>query len=254
MDYTTEILTIEDFNNLLKFKKNEELIRSASNTSVSFNRWEAIEVRSDPDLKKIELDDNTAVYIDFNANNYCATCINFEDGSKLYCGNIFNLESNILFFKNDNGNITDHNIFNDKNANGKCDYKIFISKNIICTLAENNTVIKFKYEKNAISISWAVNYSARNINMNAYIFPLGLSIIKQDGVFYSINDENYDLENKSYNSLTKNTTDDTEFYSNNSFKIKDLCNEKTINGETFKPIDKFEKFKILKLVPTIYNK
>lgn len=63
-------------------------------------------------------------------------------------------------------------------------------------------------------------------------------VIKQNGKLYSILKENYNIETGMYNEIT---TYDIE----NQATISDLINEITIGNETFRPIDKFEKFSVV---------
>ena len=63
-------------------------------------------------------------------------------------------------------------------------------------------------------------------------------VLKQNGKVYSILKENYNIETGMYNEIT---TYDIE----NQANIFNLINEITIGNETFRPIDKFEKFSIV---------
>ena len=63
-------------------------------------------------------------------------------------------------------------------------------------------------------------------------------VLKQNGKVYSILKENYNIETGMYNEIT---TYDIE----NQASISNLINEITIGNETFRPIDKFEKFSIV---------
>lgn len=64
---------------------------------------------------------------------------------------------------------------------------------------------------------------------------------QEDGTYYSIHESNYNSETKRYNEVQL-----TEFASDNiSFDIKDLMTSVTIGEETFRPIDKFSKVKIV---------
>ena len=72
-------------------------------------------------------------------------------------------------------------------------------------------------------------------------------LIKKDNDLYSINDSYYDINSKEYIKIPQNTTDKKEIFINNNVILSKLCEEKNINDETFKPIDKLLPFKISKL-------
>lgn len=70
-----------------------------------------------------------------------------------------------------------------------------------------------------------------------------------EGVILQSNKNYYSIDEKYYNSSTKNYNAISDLsasnFSNYEFNISDLFNEITINEETFKPIDKFESFSII---------
>lgn len=68
-------------------------------------------------------------------------------------------------------------------------------------------------------------------------------LIYQDGRYYSIDDKHYNTTQGMYEPLYG--VINLEILSDKSFDVKELFQEKTINGETFRPIDKFKNFKII---------
>ena len=70
-----------------------------------------------------------------------------------------------------------------------------------------------------------------------------------EGVILQSNKNYYSIDEKYYNSSTKNYNAISDLsasnFSNYEFNVFDLFNEITINEETFKPIDKFESFSII---------
>ena len=70
-----------------------------------------------------------------------------------------------------------------------------------------------------------------------------------EGVILQSNKNYYSIDEKYYNSSTKNYNAISDLsasnFSNYEFNIYDLFDEITINEETFKPIDKFESFSII---------
>ena len=70
-----------------------------------------------------------------------------------------------------------------------------------------------------------------------------------EGVILQSNKDYYSIDEKYYNSSTKNYNAISDLsasnFSNYEFDISDLFDEITINEETFKPIDKFESFSII---------
>ena len=70
-----------------------------------------------------------------------------------------------------------------------------------------------------------------------------------EGVILQSNKNYYSIDEKYYNSSTKNYNAISDLsasnFSNYEFNISDLFDEITINEETFKPIDKFESFSII---------
>lgn len=67
-------------------------------------------------------------------------------------------------------------------------------------------------------------------------------IIQSNKNYYSIDEKYYDSSTKNYNAISDLSASN---FSNYEFNISDLFDEITINEETFKPIDKFESFSII---------
>ena len=67
-------------------------------------------------------------------------------------------------------------------------------------------------------------------------------ILQSNKNYYSIDEKYYDSSTKNYNAISDLSASN---FSNYEFNISDLFDEITINEETFKPIDKFESFSII---------
>lgn len=82
-----------------------------------------------------------------------------------------------------------------------------------------------------------------------YFNVLSKCIIKMNNKYYSFKKENYNNNNQMYNEivLTNNVWD--EYGSS----ISDFTKEITIDGEMFKPIDKFDQFQLISETQTTYN-
>lgn len=74
------------------------------------------------------------------------------------------------------------------------------------------------------------------------------TLIFKDNEYFNISDSNYDILKKTYKPLvvSENLVD---LFENNYVLLNELSINKTINQETFKPMDKLVPFKILKLKP-----
>lgn len=72
-------------------------------------------------------------------------------------------------------------------------------------------------------------------------------LLKKDNLFYGFRQENYNTTTKQYNpiSLESNYIPTTEDFSTLGNDLIELTQDVTINGETFKPLDKFDNFKII---------
>lgn len=71
-------------------------------------------------------------------------------------------------------------------------------------------------------------------------------LINKDNELYSIDNSQYDTVSKKYQPLIK-TTNIRDIYENNDIAFDELVYEKTIEDETFRPIDKLLPFRINKL-------
>ena len=67
-------------------------------------------------------------------------------------------------------------------------------------------------------------------------------ILQSNKNYYSIDEKYYNSSTKNYNAISDLSASN---FSNYEFNIYDLFDEITINEETFKPIDKFESFSII---------
>lgn len=67
-------------------------------------------------------------------------------------------------------------------------------------------------------------------------------ILQSNKNYYSIDEKYYNSSTKNYNAISDLSASN---FSNYEFNISDLFDEITINEETFKPIDKFESFSII---------
>lgn len=67
-------------------------------------------------------------------------------------------------------------------------------------------------------------------------------ILQSNKNYYSIDEKYYNSSTKNYNAISDLSASN---FSNYEFDISDLFDEITINEETFKPIDKFESFSII---------
>lgn len=73
-------------------------------------------------------------------------------------------------------------------------------------------------------------------------------LIYENGRYYNIKNENYDMLEKKYSNIPFSNDLVTILEENYFFALSELSEEKNISGETFKPLDKFSNFKIKKLV------
>ena len=67
-------------------------------------------------------------------------------------------------------------------------------------------------------------------------------ILQSNKNYYSIDEKYYNSSTKNYNAISDLSASN---FSNYEFNVSDLFDEITINEETFKPIDKFESFSII---------
>ena len=76
-------------------------------------------------------------------------------------------------------------------------------------------------------------------------------LLKSNNKYYSILDDNYDTASKMYNEII--ITDIDKDFKTYGFVPNDLLKDVTINGETFKPIDKFSNFSIISEKEKVYT-
>lgn len=89
----------------------------------------------------------------------------------------------------------------------------------------------------------------KNIGLYTGLYPWEerYYLIRKGVNYYNINNDNYDLLTKGYNNLTINGPL-YDLFKNNGFLLQSLFDEVTIEDETFKPIEKFNNFNIVKLI------
>lgn len=110
-------------------------------------------------------------------------------------------------------------------------------KNAILTADFNYSIYTPNDEINRLKIK-GTNYCIVNI----YDYEDCKFAIKSREKYYNdISINNYNYDNNTYNNTSK-------LELNNDLDITDLCKDIIINGETFKPISKFGKFRIIKEV------
>lgn len=125
---------------------------------------------------------------------------------------------------------------------------------------------KYKINYGNCNNEWKLMF--KNIQPSIYIFNSGLNYNSNDSVFsewfiefvdidfnlifndgyFTISKEQYDITGKKFIEIfTKENQSIDKLFINNSVKLSDICRDITINDETFKPIDKFQDFKIRKI-------
>lgn len=74
-------------------------------------------------------------------------------------------------------------------------------------------------------------------------------LINSSNLMYNVKDTNYDTKNKKYLPISHNSDIETtnQFFNKNRLEFSELFEDKIINEEEFKPINKFNNFTILRL-------
>lgn len=105
--------------------------------------------------------------------------------------------------------------------------------------------VEFPFDKYVTCKYIKIGCDGTYVNIGAFnVFYMDVSfLLKMNDDIYSIRSEYYNIENKKYNLLDKNEI--ATNYSQYCFDLNDLLKEITINGETFRPIDKFDNFSLL---------
>lgn len=117
----------------------------------------------------------------------------------------------------------------------------------------NTTMIYFdKDTKPVASLDSDYKITDESINLKEQGVYFGVrkwgfvdTLIKMNGNYYNIELENYNVDTQTYNPISNTEITATEF-SDYSFNVLDeLFVDVTVNGETFKPIDKFDNFNFI---------
>lgn len=134
-----------------------------------------------------------------------------------------------------------------------------------CMIDTKTHKLLFYFEENSFLKEYDLPYDIKKINrvtINTFDSDMGScdytplifidkspQLMKSDNLFYNLHDDTYDIDRKVFSNIVR-TEGQTyrDFFFNNKFIINDLFKEKNINGETFRPIDKFNNFKITKLI------
>lgn len=110
----------------------------------------------------------------------------------------------------------------------------------------NNILEEIKFDNKLIGKKFMIIPEKQNKSVAVVEFELWGNFV---GVILQSNKNYYSIDEKYYNSSTKNYNTISDLsasnFSNYEFNIYDLFDEITINEETFKPIDKFESFSII---------
>lgn len=140
------------------------------------------------------------------------------------------------------------------------DYSSFYSYCNIYDYDNNSLNDKYKVYNNDLRNQWKLmfkqvppgryrfrsdlSYDNRNSLISELFFESSYKpvLISMNGKYYSIKESNYNSETKLFNAVD-NIDDD--YFNNNCFYESDMFKELVINGETFKPIDKFDNFKFI---------
>lgn len=136
-------------------------------------------------------------------------------------------------------------------------WDIYVSNdNVDYTLVKSNELVGYKNTENSIMAECKylklAYVGSNNGNSDPYIDEVLFDyedvcfLIKQNENLFSINSNTYDTNSKSYTNIPCIDGDKKGMYVNNTFELNNMYNEVTINGETFKPADKFNSFRISK--------
>lgn len=86
-------------------------------------------------------------------------------------------------------------------------------------------------------------------NTGVYVnISLFKHLIYRDNKYFNISDDNYDLIEKNYNNLVISVENNLkDIFDQKSLLLEELFKEKELNNEIFKPIEKFDNFKIRRM-------
>lgn len=118
------------------------------------------------------------------------------------------------------------------------DILFYVDNDLKYTLSKDSSFIC-----NNLKASW-FRYSSSYNSTLFYLKDLILEdyyYIKKDNNYYNIKDDNYDSNTGEYNAIAY----DSDNMQDNYINLKELNTEKIIDSETFKPLDKFDNFKIV---------
>lgn len=126
----------------------------------------------------------------------------------------------------------------------------FLLKNVVIFEKEDLEMKIHKFElkidsKSIINLGYKdvmMTFDAVDINSEGFLIQYNACVIKMDDVYYSFNENQYDIDNKEYKQIS---LEDIKSNKENTFSTPDkLIKEITIGDETFKPIDKFTGTKL----------
>ena len=127
------------------------------------------------------------------------------------------------------------------------EYEMFKTYNRILTGNEDGLVLNYSFKENDIIniVDKTGRHNGIGTNLE-YSYDEGyvpqMFILKSNGKYYSVNKDCYNTTTKQYNEITNL---DQETFLEYGFFDNDLFTEITIDGETFKPIDKFTSFSLV---------
>lgn len=135
------------------------------------------------------------------------------------------------------------NIYNEDRVSLNDDYKVYNNY-----LGATWKLMFKNVPKGTYIIGTDLAWDNRNSLISELFFEYVPSkcLIKKDNKIYSISNDNYNISTKNYNEITiEEDKTIADVFNEKSFTIDDLFNEVTIEDETFKPIDKFNNFKLI---------
>ena len=113
-----------------------------------------------------------------------------------------------------------------------------------CAMTNTSTIVGSNFENCKINVSYVNNCKLTENNFLYGVYSgentwlINNSLLRQNNNYYSINESHYNSNTQIYNPLSG-------FIEDEMFDIGLLLKQVTIGNETFRPIDKFEKFSIV---------
>ena len=149
-------------------------------------------------------------------------------------------------YRSGNSSYTQYNkklaIYKYNEYSGKYDINVTDKYTIECTQIKNGAwelfvknIPKGKYK--------FVPEELYRMDSEWYIEESPIYLLKMNGEYYSVNDEHYNVETQTYNPVEY----DYDNLENLVFQRSTLFQDVTIEEETFKPIDKFNKFSFVQI-------